>query len=126
MGACFVNNECSQQRMFFLRQLKKFNLPQTLMIQFYTAIIESVLTTSITIWFGSSISQERTKLRHIIRTAERIIGCNLPSLQQIYTSRRDYSSAVLLLPPPAPLGRVEEPDGSRDKGSPESVCGAAL
>ncbi|KAI4894290.1 hypothetical protein NFI96_004725 [Prochilodus magdalenae] len=77
----------AQQRMFFLRQLKKFNLPQTLMIQFYTAIIESILTASITIWFGSSTSQERTKLQRIIRTAERIIGCNLPSLQQIYTSR---------------------------------------
>ncbi|KAI4903318.1 hypothetical protein NFI96_001962 [Prochilodus magdalenae] len=77
----------AQQRMFFLRQLKKFNLPQTLMIQFYTAIIESILTASITIWFGSSTSQERTKLQRIISTAERIIGCNLPSLQQIYTSR---------------------------------------
>ncbi|KAI4876287.1 hypothetical protein NFI96_002836 [Prochilodus magdalenae] len=79
--------EKAQQRMFFLRQLKKFNLPQTLMIQFYTAIIESILTASITILFGSSTSQERTKLQRIIRTAERIIGCNLPSLQQIYTSR---------------------------------------
>ncbi|KAI4893083.1 hypothetical protein NFI96_025602, partial [Prochilodus magdalenae] len=69
------------------RQLKKFHLPQTLMIQFYTAIIESILTASITIWFGSSTSQERTKLQRIIRTAERIIGCKLPSLQQIYTSR---------------------------------------
>ncbi|KAI4887070.1 hypothetical protein NFI96_002264, partial [Prochilodus magdalenae] len=77
----------AQQRMFFLRQLKKFHLPQTLMIQFYTAIIESILTASITIWFGSSTSQERTKLQRIIRTAERIIGCKLPSLQQIYTSR---------------------------------------
>ncbi|KAI4899026.1 hypothetical protein NFI96_000381 [Prochilodus magdalenae] len=53
----------AQQRMFFLRQLKKFHLPQTLMIQFYTAIIESILTASITIWFGSSTSQERTKLQ---------------------------------------------------------------
>ncbi|KAI4903266.1 hypothetical protein NFI96_001570, partial [Prochilodus magdalenae] len=82
----------AQQRMFFLRQLKKFNLPQTLMIQFYTAIVESILTASITIWFGSSTSQERTKLQRIIRTAERITGCNLPSLQQIYTSRTNVIS----------------------------------
>ncbi|KAI4882647.1 hypothetical protein NFI96_005649, partial [Prochilodus magdalenae] len=82
--------------MFFLRQLKKFNLPQTLMIQFYTAIMESILTASITIWFGSSTSQERTKLQRIIRTAERIIGCNLPSLQQIYTSRFAETPAKLL------------------------------
>ncbi|KAI4882434.1 hypothetical protein NFI96_025329 [Prochilodus magdalenae] len=62
----------AQQRMFFLRQLKKFHLPQTLMIQFYTAIIESILTASITTWFGSSTSQERTKLQRTIRTAERM------------------------------------------------------
>ncbi|KAI4886063.1 hypothetical protein NFI96_004972 [Prochilodus magdalenae] len=34
--------------------------------------------------------------------------------------------SALLVPLPALLGGVEEPDGSRDKGSPESVRGAAL
>ncbi|KAL0194426.1 hypothetical protein M9458_012722, partial [Cirrhinus mrigala] len=33
----------AQQRLYFLRQLKKFNLPQALMTQFYSAVIESVL-----------------------------------------------------------------------------------
>ncbi|KAI4889812.1 hypothetical protein NFI96_032463 [Prochilodus magdalenae] len=76
--------------------LKKFHLPQTLMIQFYTAIIESILTASITIWFGSSTSQERTKLQRIIRTAERIIGSNdcllltkLPKVKCLRNNRRE-------------------------------------
>ncbi|CAM4570023.1 unnamed protein product [Leuciscus chuanchicus] len=30
----------AQQRLYFLRQLKKFNLPQELLIQFYSAVIE--------------------------------------------------------------------------------------
>ncbi|KAI4874923.1 hypothetical protein NFI96_009232, partial [Prochilodus magdalenae] len=89
------NRSASQIEEAVLIQLKKFNLPQTLMIQFYTAIIESILTASITIWFGSSTSQERTKLQRIIRTAERIIGCNLPSLQQIYTSRQCYLHSLI-------------------------------
>ncbi len=42
----------AQQRLYFLRQLRKFNLPQELLIQFYSAIIESVLCTSITVWFS--------------------------------------------------------------------------
>ncbi|KAI3352414.1 hypothetical protein L3Q82_005373 [Scortum barcoo] len=42
----------AQQRMSFLLQLRKFNLSQELLIQFYTAIIQSVLCTSITVWFG--------------------------------------------------------------------------
>ncbi len=36
----------SQQRLFFLRQLKKFNLPLAHMTQFYSAVIESVLCSS--------------------------------------------------------------------------------
>ncbi len=39
----------AQQRLYFLRQLRKFNLPQELLKQFYSAIIESVLCTSITV-----------------------------------------------------------------------------
>ncbi len=39
----------AQQRLYFLHQLRKFNLPQELLIQFYSAIIESVLCTSITV-----------------------------------------------------------------------------
>ncbi len=38
----------AQQRLYFLHQLRKFNLPQELLKQFYSAIIESVLCTSIT------------------------------------------------------------------------------
>ncbi|KAI5100925.1 hypothetical protein C0J45_9911 [Silurus meridionalis] len=41
----------AQQKMFFLHQLRKFNLPQELLTQFYSAIMESVLCTSETIWF---------------------------------------------------------------------------
>ncbi|KAL0149688.1 hypothetical protein M9458_054971 [Cirrhinus mrigala] len=42
----------AQQRLYFLRQLRKFNLPKELLKQFYSAIIESVLCTSITVRFN--------------------------------------------------------------------------
>ncbi len=42
----------AQQRLYFLSQLRNFNLPQELLKQFYSAIIESVLCTSITVWFS--------------------------------------------------------------------------
>lgn len=38
-----------QQMMFFLQQLKKSNLPNTMMVHSYNSIIESILTSSITI-----------------------------------------------------------------------------
>ncbi|KAI7790342.1 hypothetical protein IRJ41_020313, partial [Triplophysa rosa] len=77
----------AQQRLYFLHQLKKFNLPQTLLKQFYSAVIESVLCTSITVWFGSATKSDIRRLQRTVRTAEKIIGAPLPTLQELYTSR---------------------------------------
>ncbi len=68
----------AQRRLYFLLQLKKFNLPQEMLIQFYSAIIESVLCMSITVWFSSSTKSDLKRLRRVVRTAERIIGTTLP------------------------------------------------
>ncbi len=76
----------AQQRLFFLCQLKKFNLPQAHMKQFYSAVIESVLCSSITVWFGSASKSDIRRLQRTVRTAERIIGVHLPSLQDLYNS----------------------------------------
>ncbi len=72
----------AQQRLYFLRQLRKFNLPQELLKQFYSAIIESVLCTSITVWFSSATKSDLRRLRRVVRTAERIVGTTLPTLQE--------------------------------------------
>ncbi|KAK3543804.1 hypothetical protein QTP70_028098, partial [Hemibagrus guttatus] len=77
----------AQQRLYFLRQLRKFNLPKELLTQFYSAVIESVLCTSITVWFGSATKSDIKSLQRTVRTAERIIGAPLPTLQELYTSR---------------------------------------
>ncbi|KAL6100444.1 uncharacterized protein ACO6RY_07594 [Pungitius sinensis] len=42
----------AQQRMFFLRHLKKFTLPKTIMVHFNTAIIEYIQCSSITVWYS--------------------------------------------------------------------------
>ncbi|KAK3545698.1 hypothetical protein QTP70_011272 [Hemibagrus guttatus] len=77
----------AQERLYFLRQLRKFNLPQELLTHFYSAVIESVLCTSITVWFGSATKSDMRRLQRTIRTAERIIGAPLSTLQELYTSR---------------------------------------
>ncbi|KAK9516992.1 hypothetical protein VZT92_024891 [Zoarces viviparus] len=77
----------AQQRMYFLRQLKKFNLPKTMLVHFYRAIIESILCSSITVWYAASTAKDKGRLQRIIRSAEKVIGCNLPSLQDLFASR---------------------------------------
>ncbi|KAL0147992.1 hypothetical protein M9458_056719 [Cirrhinus mrigala] len=60
----------AQQRLYLLRQLRKFNLPQELLKQFYSVTAESVLCTSVTVWFSSATKSELGRLRRIVRTAE--------------------------------------------------------
>ncbi|KAK3519597.1 hypothetical protein QTP86_003186 [Hemibagrus guttatus] len=61
----------AQQRMYFLRQLKKFLLPVKMLVNFYTAIIESVLTSSITVWFAAATARDKAKLQRVIHSAEK-------------------------------------------------------
>ncbi len=56
----------AQQRMYFLGQLKKFNLPKTMMLHFYTSIIESILTTSITIWYAAAPAKDKGNVSSVL------------------------------------------------------------
>ncbi|KAL0148971.1 hypothetical protein M9458_055775 [Cirrhinus mrigala] len=105
----------AQQRLFFLRQLRKFNLPQELLKQFYTTIIESVLCTSITVWFNSATKSDLRRLHRTVRTAERIIGSTLPALQELYLSRVSKKAGKITLDPSHPAHSLFEllPSGRR-------------
>uniref|UniRef100_A0A669DSV3 Reverse transcriptase domain-containing protein n=1 Tax=Oreochromis niloticus TaxID=8128 RepID=A0A669DSV3_ORENI len=92
----------AQQRMYFLRQLKKFNLPTWTMMQFYTAIIESILTSSITVWYAGATIKDKQRLQRVVRSAEKVIGCRLPSLQDLHTSRRLGRAARIKADPSHP------------------------
>ncbi len=89
----------AQQRLYILRQLRKFNLPQELLKQFYSTIIESVLCTSITVWFSSATKSDLRRLRRVVRTAERIISTTLPTLQELYSSRVNKRAGNITLDP---------------------------
>ncbi|KAL0185762.1 hypothetical protein M9458_017432, partial [Cirrhinus mrigala] len=91
----------AQQRLYFLRQLRKFNMPKELLKQFYSAI-ESVLCTSITVWFSSATKTDLRRLQRIVRTAERIIGTTLPTLQDLYSSRVSKRASKIILDPSHP------------------------
>ncbi len=105
----------AQQRLYFLRQLRKFNLPQELLKQFYSAIIESVLCTSITVWFSSATKSDLRRLWRVVRTAERIIGTTLSTLQELYLSRVSKRAGKITLDPSHPAHSLFEllPSGRR-------------
>ncbi len=92
----------AQPRLHFLRQLRKFNLPQELLIQFYSAIIESVFCMSITVWFSSATKSDLRRLRRVVRTAKQIIDTTLPTLQELYLSRVSKRAGKITLDPSHP------------------------
>ena len=77
----------AQQRMYFLRQLKKFKLSSEILLQFYRAVIESILTSSIIVWYGNSTQQQKDSLGRIVKNASKIIGTELPTLDSLYEKR---------------------------------------
>uniref|UniRef100_A0A8C6L2R7 Reverse transcriptase domain-containing protein n=1 Tax=Nothobranchius furzeri TaxID=105023 RepID=A0A8C6L2R7_NOTFU len=99
----------AQQRMYFLRQLKKDKLPAQIMVQFYTAIIESILTSSIAVWYAGATVRDKHRLQRIVRSAEKVIGCSLPSLQDLYVSRTRGRAGRIAADPSHPGHRLFEP-----------------
>ncbi|KAI5620346.1 gastrula zinc finger protein XlCGF28.1-like [Silurus asotus] len=73
----------AQQRLYFLRSLRKAHLPPPIL--FYRGTIESIVSSCITAWFGNCTVSDRKTLQRIVRTAE-IIGVSLPSIMDIYTT----------------------------------------
>ncbi len=99
----------SHQRLFFLRQLKKFGISKVGMVNFYRAVIESVLTFSLIVWFGSSTAQQRSQINNITRVASRIIGYDLPTIDEIYVSRLQKKGLKILKDPLHPARHLFTP-----------------
>lgn len=77
----------AQQRLHFLRVLRKNNIAQRLLVSFYRCTIETVLTYCICVWFSSCTVAQKKALQRVVNTAQRIIGCPLPSLDDLHSAR---------------------------------------
>lgn len=77
----------ARQRLYHLRQLRKFRVSPAILKTFYSGTVESVLTQGISVWYGNSSNQDRKALQRVVRLAERISGSTFPSLQDIYIKR---------------------------------------
>ncbi len=71
----------AQQRMHFLRQMRRAHLPPPILTTFYRGTIESILTNSISVWAGACSAADWKSLQRVMRTAEKIIGSPLPPIQ---------------------------------------------
>ncbi|KAM6968604.1 thyroid peroxidase [Tautogolabrus adspersus] len=86
----------AQQRLHPLRRLKRTCLHIPALTTFYKGTIESILTFSLTSWFGNCKAAKQQQLNRIVKTARRIIGVPLPFLLETYNQRcaRKASSII--------------------------------
>ncbi len=86
----------ARQRLYHLRQLRKFRVSPTILKTFYSGAIESVLTQCISVWYGNSSNQDCKAMQRVVRLAERISGSAPPSLQDIYFKRCKNRAAKII------------------------------
>ncbi len=86
----------ARQRLYHLRQLRKFRVSPAILKTFYSGAIESVLTQCISVWYGNSSNQDCKALHRVVRLAERISGSVFPSLQDIYFKRCKSRAAKII------------------------------
>ncbi len=86
----------ARQRLYHLRQLRKFRVSPAILKTFYSGAIESVLTQCISVWYNNATNQDCKALQRVVRLAERISGSALPSLQDIYIKRCKSRAAKII------------------------------
>lgn len=77
----------AQQRLHFLRRLRRADLPPSALTTFYRGAIESILTSSLSVWYGSCSAADQKALQRVVRTAEKITRSPQPAIQDLYPSR---------------------------------------
>ncbi|KAL0152345.1 hypothetical protein M9458_052068 [Cirrhinus mrigala] len=92
----------AQQRLHFLRRLKRASLPPPILTTFYRGTIESVLTSCITVWYGNCSAADRKTLQRTVNTDAKIIGAPLPSLLDIFLARCSGKATSIVKDPTHP------------------------
>ncbi|KAL0190088.1 hypothetical protein M9458_017187, partial [Cirrhinus mrigala] len=95
-------NKKGQQRLHFLRRLKRASLPPPILTTFYRGTIESVLTSYITVWYGNCSAADRKTLQRTVNTAAKIIGAPLPSILDIFLARCSSKASSIVKDPSHP------------------------
>uniref|UniRef100_A0A669DLI1 Reverse transcriptase domain-containing protein n=1 Tax=Oreochromis niloticus TaxID=8128 RepID=A0A669DLI1_ORENI len=101
-----VQTKKARQRLYHLRQLRKFRVSPKILRIFYTGAVESILTQNMTAWFGNSCVKDQKALQRVIRTAERCYRIALPPLQDTYTRRCRTRATQILKDPSHPGNKL--------------------
>ena len=92
----------AQQRLHFLRLLRKCDMDVHLLRSFYRSTTESVLIYCLTISYPGCTARDRKALQEVIKSVQQIIGCSLTSLEDIANTRGLNRTKKILSDPSHP------------------------
>ena len=83
-------------RLFFLKKLKSFHVNKSILKMFYQAFIRSVITFGISCWGGNITEGDKQKINRSIKKAGKIVGEELPLLNDLYKKKKKHSTTKAL------------------------------
>ena len=100
-----VNALCKKanQRLYFLRKLRSFDVGKSFMKTFYSCFIESVLSFACVSWFGSLNVQYRNKLQGVINVCSKVAATTFSSILSVYRVRSLKKARSIVADPSHPL-----------------------
>ncbi len=104
-----------QQRMYFLKKLLSFNVESRILLMFYGAFIESIMTFCVICWYGNASEAQKRSLGKVVTTASKLLGTKLGSIESIYKGRVLNKANIILYDKRHPLSYTFEllPSGRR-------------
>ena len=81
-----VNNITSKayQRMYILRKLRSFNVSNKTMVQIFKSLVLSIITFSMSVWYGSCGVKEKSKIQKVSNECSKIINSKLQPINKEY------------------------------------------
>ena len=72
------------QRMYILRKLRSFDVSNKTMVQIFKSLVLSIITFSISVWYGSCGLKEKSKIQNVSNECSKIINSKLDPINKEY------------------------------------------
>ena len=83
----FVKKAHHFLHLYFLRKFTGAGLNSNILSSFYRYVVESVLTSCITVWYCSCTEAEKNALQRVVKSIQKTTGCSYPPLSTIFISQ---------------------------------------
>lgn len=113
----------AQQRLYFLRRLRHFNVDRSIMTVFYETFVHSIMTFNILSWYGNITLTNKNKLNKLVNIAGKIVGKKLDKLECFHEQQALRKLHKILKDPKHPLATEFQylPSGRRIRACPSKT-----